>query len=336
MKNITPGKNTGITMKKSIITELLCLLLLFFLQFTGAAFAGQKTDGSIVSRKYMGKKGKVKIFNITYYSDGLKVKGLMYIPPAKKGTKLPVVIFNHDGMSGISESHEKSSLRIANKGYAVFCPAYRGEPTSYRDRKKPKEKRDRSEGELEVAKGEVNDVLNAIKVMSNFKWVNKKKIALAGASHGALISLIAASKNHSVRAVICAYGVMDIYKWYKYLKDNNKLGKDKITIKTYGNGPRDKPRNFAVRNGISYVKNIKCPVLILQGAKDTIVPQEQAFYAAEALKKTKVKWEVIIYSHCLHGFLIYVPYLKKVDKLEKQQTELAWQRFFRFLKTNMR
>jgi len=322
--------------KKTIITTIVLLLLFLSIQKTVNSHADQKKDGSIASKKFLGNKGKVKIFNITYYSDGLKVKGLLYIPPAKKNTKLPVVIFCHDGTSGVSESHEKSSLRIAGKGYAVFCPAYRGEPTSYRDRKKKKEKRDRSDGEIEIAHGEVNDVLNAVKLMSGFKWVDRKKIALAGASHGALISIIAASKNHNIRVVISAYGVMDIYKWYKYLKDNKKLGKDELTKKTYGNGPDDKPENFAVRNGVSYIKDIKCPVLILQGAKDKIVPQDQAFYAAEALKKTKVKWEVIIYSHCLHGFLVYVPYLKKVDKLEKQQAELAWRRFFQFLKMNMR
>lgn len=316
-----------------ILPNIICICLLLALIACGSTMGStaKKTGGSVVSNKKLGKKGNITLYHITYYSDGLKVKGILYLPPVKKGQKFPVVIFNHDGISGISLEHEKSSLRIAGEGYAVFCPAYRGESTSYRDRKKKEDERDKSQGEIEIAKGEVNDVLNAIKMLSHYKWADMNRVALVGASHGALISVIAAARSKQVKALVAAYGVMDIYKWWDFLKKNNKVGKDEITRRTYGDGPEDQPKSFAIRNGLSYVKKIKCPVLILQGSKDDIVPDEQARFMEEALKKNGKKYETYIYPDCLHGFLVYAPYLDDVEKEEKEQTEEAWQVMLKFL-----
>jgi dipeptidyl aminopeptidase/acylaminoacyl peptidase len=321
-------------MKKIIIT-LLGILLLSCSAFAQVKTENKKIDGEVVDYKQIGKTGGISIHKITYYSDGLKVKGLLYVPPAKKGTKLPVVIFNHDGINGVSHDHESSSLRIAKKGYAVFCPSYRGEVLSYRDRKLPKDKRERSQGKIEIAAGEVNDVLNAVKVMSQFKWADTGRLAFMGASHGALISLIAASKTAEPKALILAYGVMDIYKWWDYLVESGKLGNDDITKQTYGKGPKDKPEAFSVRNGVSYTGKIKCPVLILQGTKDDIVPPDQATYIKAALDKNGVKSELHIYPDALHGFMVYAPYDKEADKKEQQQAEEAWTEVFKFLEKSL-
>ena len=301
-------------------------------------FAGDtnKSDGKIISDKELGKKGDISIHHITYYSDGLKVKGLLYLPPVEKNKKLPVVIFCHDGINGISQDHERSSIRVAKWGYAVFCPAYRGEFTSYRDRKKDDNKRDKSEGEIEIAKGEVNDLLNAITMISQYDWADMDRLAVMGASHGALISVLAATRTDKIKALVSAYGVMNIYKWWDYLKEKKMVGKDKITKRTYGKGPKDRPQSFKIRNAISYVKNINCPVLILQGSKDKIVPEEQATFLNEALKKNGKTSKLCIYPDALHGFIVYAPYDEKGDKNEKEQTEEAWGEVKKFFKEELK
>ena len=319
------------------VISILVLVVLCLSAFNTPVFAAgnNKADGTIAANKLLEKKDDISIYHITYYSDGLKVKGLLYLPPSKKNVKLPVVIFCHDGINGVSEDHEKSSIRIAKWGYAVFCPAYRGEVTSYRDRKKKKEERDRSEGEIEIAKGEVNDLLNSIKMMSKFKWADMNRLGVIGASHGALISVLAATRTDKIKALVPAYGVMNIYKWWDYLKEKKMIGKDKITKRTYGKGPKDRPKSFKIRNAVSYVNKINCPVLILQGSKDKIVPEEQAHFLADALKKNNKKYKIFIYPDALHGFLVYAPYDKKGDKKEKEQTEEAWEEVKKFFEENL-
>jgi dipeptidyl aminopeptidase/acylaminoacyl peptidase len=257
----------------------------------------------------------VQIKKWTYTSDGLLVNGELYLPSGTQ--KLPLVVFNHDGINGISKEHRLSSIRIAKAGYVVFSPSYRGE--------------DGSQGVVEIAKGEVRDVLNAVTLLQKHERVDPARISLVGASHGALISVLAASKNKDIKAVVAAYGVMDIYKWYAYLKKSGKLGNDKITLRTYGPGPAARPQSFAIRNAVAAVSRLDCPVLLLQGSLDDIVPEEQARFMEKAMKKAGKQVETRIYPDALHGFLVYAPYIKDATVKEKQQTEEAWKTLFRFL-----
>lgn len=257
----------------------------------------------------------VAIREWTYLSDGLRVNGELYLPPGKK--KLPLVIFNHDGIDGVSKEHRYSSVRLAKAGFVVFSPSYRGE--------------DGSQGVVEIAKGEVNDVLNVVPLLKAHPRVDGERIALAGASHGALISVLAAAKNPEFRAVVSAYGVMDIYRWYAYLKRTGRLGKDPITIRTYGLGPKKRPRSFQIRNALSVVPKLECPVLLLQGSQDKIVPEEQAHFMEEAMKKLNKPVQKKIYPDALHGFLVYAPYLDDASRAEKAQTSSAWKTMIEFL-----
>ena len=266
-----------------------------------------------------GSEQGVAISKWTYTSDGLLVNGELYLPPGKG--KLPLVVFNHDGVSGISKEHRLSSIRLAKAGFVVFSPSYRGE--------------DGSQGVIEIAKGEVNDVLNVLTLLKAHPKVDAKNIALVGASHGALISVLAASRSSDIKAVVTAYGVMDIYKWHAYLKRAGKLGKDQLTQRTYGPGPKERPQSFAIRNALSVVPKINCPILILQGSLDDIVPEEQAHLMEQALKKAGKRVEKQIYPDALHGFLVYAPYLSDVTKAEKEQTESAWKTMIAFLRREL-
>ena len=262
----------------------------------------------------------VNIEQWVYLSGTLKVKGRFYYPSNGASQPLPLVIFNHDGIDGISKYHELSSLRLAKRGYAVFSPSYRGE--------------DGSQGVVEIAKGEVNDVLSAFRLLQKHPKVDNKHIYLMGASHGALISLLAASRlePQEIKGLIFAYGVADIYAWWDYLKETNQLGHDPITRRTYGDGPEVRPQSFAIRHGLTAAKKLQIPVLILQGGLDTTTPPQQARNLANTLQQMGVENELKIYPNCLHGFLVYAPYLKKgVTKAERQETEEAWDEVFNFL-----
>ncbi len=267
----------------------------------------------------LGLNQGVSVRRWTYLSDDLKVKGELYLPAGND--KLPLIVFNHDGISGISSEHRRSSIRIAKAGYVVFSPSYRGE--------------DGSQGVVEIAKGEVRDVLNVLPLLKAHPRVKKEKIAMVGASHGALISVLAASRNKEIKAVVSAYGVMDIYRWYAYLKENGKLGNDAITRRTYGQGPEKRPESFAVRNAVSVIPQLQCPVLLLQGALDDIVPPEQARLMEKAMKSQGKQVQLEIYPDALHGFLVYAPYLDDASANEKRQTESAWRTMLSFLKKEL-
>lgn len=290
-------------------------IVLLFLLLWGCAGA------QLLSNQSLGRERGVEVSQWTYRSHGMAVKGLLFVPAVAAGSKKPVVIFSHDGISGISKEHRLSSLRLASAGFVVFAPSYRGE--------------DGSDGMVEVAKGEVDDVLEAIELMDQVPQADSERVALAGASHGALISFLAAARNREIKAVVAAYGVMDIYRWWDYLSRAGKVGRDEVTRRTYGDGPEARPQSFAIRNAVSVAPQINCPVLILQGKKDDIVPWEQAGYIETAMKKAGKSCQVELYPDCLHGFLVYAPYLHDVTRAERAQTERSWRTMLDFLHKNL-
>ncbi len=270
-----------------------------------------------VSIRTLPSKQSINIQEWTYPSGKLKVKGKLYVAK-KSATPKALIIFNHDGISGISKYHELSSLRLASQGFAVFSPSYRGE--------------DGSEGQIEIAKGEVDDVINVLPLLRSV--VKTDSVYLMGASHGALISLLAASRlaPGEIKGVIFAYGVADIYSWWDYLKKAGKLGKDPITRRTYGDGPQARPKSFSIRHGLTAAEKLQVPILILQGGQDNITPPQQGRILAQTLKERGASYQYKEYPNCLHGFLVYAPYLKNgVTQAERRETECAWQDIFTFL-----
>lgn len=279
--------------------------------------AGGSEPPRPLQERPLGLQQGIEVREWTYLSDGLKVKGRLYLPQGRKERR-PVVIFNHDGISGISREHHLGSLRLARRGYVVFSPSYRGE--------------DGSEGLVEIAKGEVRDVLNVLPLLAGIPEADPERVVLAGASHGALISLLAATREPRIAGVVFAYGVADIHRWWDYLKEKGKLGRDPITRRTYGDGPQARPESFRIRNAVGQLSGLKAPVLILQGQLDDITPPEQARLLQEALDRQGVPNRLRLYPDALHGFLVYAPYLTQdVTPQEKAQAEEAWAEIFRFL-----
>ncbi len=257
-------------------------------------------------------------YQVTYDSEGLRVKGRLYIPLQ---TPAPGIVFNHDGNNGVTPSTQERCQELAQQGFVVFAPSYRGE--------------DGSQGEIEVAQGEVSDVLAAAELLKQRPEVRPGKVALVGTSHGALISLLAAQRRPDLFAgVVFGYGVADIYEWYQYLKMSKRLGNDALTRKLYGQGPQDMPENFRKRYGLAALSQIKAPFLIIQGNRDVIVPPSQAKALYEGLQQLHQPVELKLYPQAGHGFLIYRNKIIQqvgLDSVRYRESLDAWKTLVSFL-----
>jgi len=194
-------------------------------------------------------------------------------------------------------------------------------------------------GVVEVAKGEVDDVLAGLEWLRQQPRVDPSRIAAVGTSHGALVSLLAASRTDGIRALVFAYGIADIYTWYDYLVRTGQLGQDELTLRTYGGGPQDRPQSFRIRHGLGVVEKLPgtMPVLILQGAKDTVVPPDQARALAKALEARGQPYRLLLYPHSAHGFLVSRKTLRKQGEKSAVYLESlqAWAALWEFLRANL-
>jgi dipeptidyl aminopeptidase/acylaminoacyl peptidase len=257
---------------------------------------------------------------VRYPSGSLSVTGWLFVHPYSEQDTEPCVIFNHGGTDGVSETTREKCRWLAKQGYIVFAPSYRGE--------------DDSEGEIEIAKGEVDDVVAAMRLLRDHPGIRTDEFVLLGTSHGALISVLAATREEiwpQLKGVVAAYGVMDIYAWYQHLLDNGFDVHDPISQRVYGDGPQDKPQAFAERHALAAIPKLApAPIYLVQGELDEIVPKQQALTMFGALREAGRQQDGCrIYPDAGHGFLFWNdPSKRSVEQL--RSTENAWHDILNF------
>jgi len=264
----------------------------------------------------------VEVTDLFYPSGDLRIRGRLFINTGNKNKVSPAIIYNHGGVEGLSKNAAKRCIDLAKEGFIVFAPSYRGQ--------------DGSDGEVEVAKGEVDDVIVAFDILSKHPLIDPQRIGMLGTSHGALITVLALARNPKVEAAVEAYGVMDINNWYSYLVENNFDVEDELSQKVYGKGPEHKPEAFRVRNAILVADKIKTPLFIVHGAKDKIVPKEQAQELVNALRQNgNQDFEYRIYPNLGHGFLHWNDFDKHTPE-ELKEAEEAWGDILGFFEKHLR
>jgi uncharacterized protein (DUF1684 family)/dienelactone hydrolase len=255
---------------------------------------------------------------VTYLSDGLRVKGFLF--DAALPGRRPVVVFNHGGVSGVSADMMRRSADLARAGYLVFTPTYRGEGGS--------------EGRIEVAAGEVNDILAAVTFLSAHPRADGNRVALVGSSHGALISVLAAARDPKITAVVAACGVMDVHAWYRYLVDNGFDVSDSLSVAVYGRGPEDKPDAFRDRSAIRVADKLRQPLLLQQGMKDRTVPPDQVWRMSAALERAgRGRPDVRTYPLLGHAFWFWDR--SHHTDAEVDEAEAAWSHLTTFLEEKL-
>jgi dipeptidyl aminopeptidase/acylaminoacyl peptidase len=263
---------------------------------------------------------------VDYPSGDLTVTGWLFVHPFSANDVEPCVIFSHGGVSGVGEGLREKCRWLAKQGFIVFAPSYRGE--------------DDSEGEIEVAAGEVDDVVHAVLELQHHPGIVSGQFILLGTSHGALVSIMAHARPELqglIRGTIAAYGVMDIYNWYTYLVDHGFDVHDPLSRRVYGDGPEDKPEAFARRHALSLVDRLSpAPILLVQGALDEIVPPAQARTMFEALRaEGRTQDRLRIYESGGHGFLFWDdPQERGAEEL--RDAERAWVDILAFMRDALR
>jgi dipeptidyl aminopeptidase/acylaminoacyl peptidase len=269
------------------------------------------------------KEKGITQMEVTYPSDSLVVRGFLFLP--KKSGRRPCVIFNHGGVSGVSADMKRRSRDLADEGYVVFAPAYRGEGES--------------QGRIEVAGGEVNDVLAAADLLSRHPRVAADRMAVTGSSHGALISVLAAARAPDrFRCVVAACGVMDVVTWYQFLVESKGVQavSDSLSLAIYGNGPADRPEAFRARQAVGVAGDIRIPMLMQYAKQDTIVPIGQAYLFTSAMTKAgRPAPELKTYEHLGHAFWFWND-PKAHTKEQLEEAEDSWEDFTEFLEHHLK
>ncbi len=248
----------------------------------------------------------IDLYQLTYLSDGLKVKGWI-ARPQKKGM-YPAIVYNRGGnreFGALKMAHGLVFLgQLAKEGYVVVASNYRGNGGS--------------EGQEEFGGQDVNDILNLINILHEIDGIDTSKVGLYGWSRGAMMTYMTLKQKPNVKAVVTGGGKADMTIIDRPNMESNVYAQ---LIPDY---EANKSKELEKRSVVKWVnllpKNV--PILLLHGNADWRVKSTNSLQLALEFEKYRIPYRLKIFEGADHGITEY--------KKEVHEEVISW--FNRFLK----
>jgi dipeptidyl aminopeptidase/acylaminoacyl peptidase len=225
----------------------------------------------------------------------------------KRDGSAPPVVMAQGGPAGQwLDDFDTTALALASRGYVVIAPNVRGSSGYGKAFEQANVK--------DLGGGDLKDEVYAAKFLVATGYVNPKKIGITGESYGGFMALMAIGKTPDVWAA--AVDESGVFNWLTMAKHQNRP-LEKMNDPRLGNPIRDR-KIYEADSPITYVRNIKAPLLILQGDNDPIVPREEATQAMQTIKAAGHVVEAHFYPGEGHGLD------KREDQIDALQRTVAW------------
>jgi dienelactone hydrolase len=199
----------------------------------------------------------------------------------------PYVVFVHGGPTGNSPaSLDLGKAYLTSRGIGVLDVNYGGSAGYGRAY------RERLTGQWGVV--DVEDAAAAAAALVARGDADGERLAIRGGSAGGWTTLCAVVNTDVFAAGTSIFGVTDVLQLAKITHDfesryMEKLVGDDILIND-------------TRSPLHHAGKARCPVLLLQGAEDPIVPAEQAEQFRDALAVSGVLHALLVFAGEYHGF----------------------------------
>lgn len=236
-------------------------------------------NGTIKSKRpYPSPNPQVRLSEIVYWSEGLRVKGMLAEP--KKRGSYSGILYLRGGIQSIGMVRPARIAQFAAQGFVVFAPYYRGNRGG--------------EGRDEFAGEDRWDAVHAVDVLKKY---SNRKVHLLAFSRGGIMALWTAILRQDITSVVTWAGVTDTVLTYKERPDMRRMMK-----RLYGGTPNTALVHFEERNPLLRIEENTAPVLIIHGLQDDNVSPGQAYLLEEALKLNGQLHETWYFPEYTHFF----------------------------------
>lgn len=235
-------------------------------------------NGKVVEKyKFPSPNPNVDLHVITYYSNGLKVKGMLATPVS--GTTHDGFLYLRGGIKNVGQVRPARIAQFASEGFIVFAPFYRGNRGG--------------EGNEDFAGEDRHDAFAGYELLKALPQV--KQVHIFGFSRGGVMALLTAIEYPEAASVVTWGGVSDMSLTYMERKDLRKMMKRVI-----GGTPMKFPSRYRYRTPLYKINQIQAPVLIIHGEQDRNVSVEHSYRLEKRLKeldKSVTSWYFPQYTH---------------------------------------
>ena len=228
--------------------------------------------------------------------DGTEIRAFLTLPRRKEAIDLPLVILPHGGPFGVRDTlrYEDEVQLLANRGYAVLQPNYRGSGgygTAFEEM-----------GEGQIGRKMQDDLDDAMDWAVTEGIADKERVCVVGSSYGGYAALWAVTRNpERYRCAASWAGVTDWSKLLRYDRDYLGLygyreqkkrvkgkGEDRIELDDY--------------SPLELIEQLQRPVLLAHGKKDKRVPLSQYELYVKAAEKHDKDVESLLIEKAGHSF----------------------------------
>ncbi|MCK8142831.1 S9 family peptidase [Flavobacterium sp. I-SCBP12n] len=202
--------------------------------------------------------------------------------------KYPVFMFQYSGPGSqqVANSWINSNdywfMMLAQQGYIVACVDGRGTGFKGAEFKKVTQ--------LELGKYEVEDQIDAAKVIGNYSFVDKSRIGIFGWSYGGFMASNCILKGNDVFKM--AIAVAPVTNWRFY---------DSVYTERYMTTPQENASGYDQNSPINHVDKLKGKFLLIHGSGDDNVHVQNSMQMMEALIQANKQFDSQIYPDNNHG-----------------------------------
>ncbi len=226
--------------------------------------------------------------------DGLNIHAYLTLPPGKPAKNLPLIMLPHGGPTARDTiAFDWEAQAFASRGYAVLQPNFRGSTgygATFEDA-----------GKGEWGRKMQTDLSDGIAHLAAQGIVDPKRVAIYGASYGGYAALAGATLDPAgtYRCAVDIAGVSDLRPFLANIQSDSATTYQSITV----TGEKELLGDPAHYDDISPARQAAkayCPILIIHGTDDTVVPIDQSRRMESALKAAGKDVQFVTYKGQTH------------------------------------
>jgi dipeptidyl-peptidase 4 len=202
--------------------------------------------------------------------------------------KYPVFMYQYSGPGSQQVANQWNGtndywfMMLAQQGYIVACVDGRGTGFKGAEFKKCTYK--------ELGKFEVEDQIDAAKLIGNYPYVDKSRIGIFGWSYGGFMSSNCILKGNDVFKAAIAVAPVTSWRYY-----------DTIYTERYMQTPQENASGYDENSPINHVSKLKGNYLLIHGTSDDNVHVQNTMVMIEALVQANKQFDWAIYPDKNHG-----------------------------------